>query len=278
MKKNAVLFSRMALVLFAAVLIFSTSCKKEEDPGEAPELPPESTMVSDFSDFDDGKANLKSLDSSSTDSTKDNWSYSALNVGVWQTILTVTLIVPVAAFQEAFNHDPTWDSQNKEWIWSYDYQTLGGTYTASLHGRVGTNTIKWEMYVSKSGSYSDFLWYEGISQTDKSSGVWTLYKSPDNQVEFLDIEWNRYSDGTADIKYTNVEDGAEGEGGYIFYGTTLQDPDYDAFYDIYNAKEDATVNIKWHRDVKAGKVKSEHHFGDTDWHCWNEDLEDAVCP
>jgi hypothetical protein len=52
---------------------------------------------------------------------------------------------------------------------------------------------------------------------------------------------------------------------------------YDAFYDIYNAGRDNHTNIEWNLDEKYGRVKDPFHFGDEDWHCWNNLLDDAPC-
>jgi hypothetical protein len=53
---------------------------------------------------------------------------------------------------------------------------------------------------------------------------------------------------------------------------------YDAFYDIYGAEEDRLLETEWNRDAQAGRVRDEVFFGDADWRCWDETLQDIDCP
>jgi hypothetical protein len=93
----------------------------------------------------------------------------------------------------------------------------------------------------------------------------------------LTIDWHRnLVDLTYDITYTNVLDNSEDKGSYIFNGVT-DDIEHDAFYNLYNIKEDNSIEIKWHRISKYGRVKNAKHFGDDLWHCWDENLDDMIC-
>jgi hypothetical protein len=91
----------------------------------------------------------------------------------------------------------------------------------------------------------------------------------------MEIDWNKFADGTADLKYTIIKPEIPENGGYIFYGTTLND--LNRFYRIYNKTSDNLTQIEWSSVNKNGHVKDQHHFGDADWHCWNELLMDTVC-
>lgn len=257
----------LAIVLLLILALPFASCKKEEKT--APTLPPQSGFVMDNSDFQDGKK--------SGELTFGNWGWAALNVAVWNTILTVNLAVPVASFKEAMNHTPVYDGDTQSWVWSYTVEVGQVTYLAELYGKYVSEGVRWDMYISKEGSYTDFQWYYGISNTAASSGYWMLKHSPEMNKDFIKITWNKTSDQVADIKYENVLDGTAEEGTYIMQKIFVAD-DFNASYDIYNATNSNLTEILWHRTNKNGKVKDPAHFGNSLWQCWDANHFDTVCP
>lgn len=42
-------------------------------------------------------------------------------------------------------------------------------------------------------------------------------------------------------------------------------------------KKQKFTEIMWNETTKEGRVKDTMHFGDTDWHCWDADLQDTDC-
>ena len=80
--------------------------------------------------------------------TKKNWAWAATNVQVWNSVLTLTLVVPVAAFAEAFNHQPVLQSDGS-WLWQYAISVQEGNFTAKLYGKIVTEGIEWTMLLSK---------------------------------------------------------------------------------------------------------------------------------
>jgi len=252
------------LTLILISLVF-TSCKKNK---VAPELPPQSAFVADFSDFTGSKA--------LTDSTMVNWTHSAGNVIVWNVIITVGLAVPVASYVEAVkNHTAEYQGDNT-WLWSYSFNAGQNTFTAELYGVLKSETVEWEMYITKSGEYTHFLWYSGVSNLDRMHGTWTLYNKPSDPTELLGIEWNRSTDSTGNIKYTNIVPGGAENGGYIFYGNDSSS-DLNAYYNIYNKGQDNLTQIEWSQPNQNGRVKDMNKFGDDAWHCWDETHHDIDC-
>jgi hypothetical protein len=244
----------------------------------APELPPISSFLMDFSDFAETDL-VASPGTAATGgiSTKLNWSWAAGNVLVWNTLITVGLAVPTAAFVEAFHHEAT-RQPDGTWVWDYNFVAQSTVHLAELHGWIEGEEVNWEMYISKEGEYTDFLWYEGHSDLEVSEGTWTLYASPADPTCLIGIEWHRFPEsGSGDIRYTNIVPEGPENGGYIFYGTTTDEP-FDAFYDIYNKGLDNHTTIEWSRTTKTGRVLDSNHFGDADWHCWDSDLNDILCP
>jgi hypothetical protein len=242
-----------------------------------PDLPPVASFVMDFSDFASGQIHEGVRGGQPVDeASKANWGWAAGNVLVWNTLITVGLVVPVASFLEAFHHEPT-RQPDTTWVWDYNFMAQGAVHLAELHGKKVEDEVQWEMHISKEGEYTDFVWYSGLSLLDGTGGTWTLYSSPTEPSPLVGIEWHRDAETqTADIKYTNiVPDGPE-NGGYIAYGTTTDDP-FDAFYDIYNKGLDNHTDIEWNRSTKAGRVKDPNHFTDSEWHCWDSALDDVPC-
>jgi hypothetical protein len=258
-----------AFILIALILM-TTGCKKENDP--APEIPPQSSFVMDFSNFSNPNDTLSAREIA----TYQNWGYSYANVVVWQTILTVGLAVPVASFVESFNHEAVYHPDQNNWTWSYNVTVNLVVYEAELTGYLQADSVVWEMRVTAGNQYSNFLWYYGKSAFDKTGGYWILQENPLDPNPLLRIDWHKYADGTADISYTNIRPGAPENGGYIFYGSALIE--FNRFYHIYNKGLDNLTEIEWSSVAKNGHVKDLHHFGDNDWHCWDVSLMDVVCP
>jgi len=264
------------LNLFLTITMFSfflTSCDTStENDDDPPEIPPESTLIMDYSDFS-GPAQLSKSSNSSETLTRDNWNWAALNVAVWNTVLKVTLIIPVAAFRHALNQVPE-QQENGSWNWEYDFMVFNVTHHALLNGEIVGDEVVWKMYITKDTYYTDYLWYSGTSKINGSEGTWLLNLNPSDPVPFLDILWHRnVADGTADIKYTNVIPGGQENGGFIFYGIT-NSMEYDRFYDIYNKGADNHTDIEWNYAMKHGQVKDPNHFQDSTWHQWDTNLDD----
>lgn len=277
---DGILNHRALIAVFTLFSLTLASCKlKTEETGSAPTLPETSSFVMSFDDFDAGAARDSAMNL--VVASTSNYNYAAVNVGVWNLVLQVGLIVPVASFVEAFNHDAKKQSDGS-WLWAYAFSVAGIPHTAKLYGKVVNNAVEWDMYISRAGGYTDFHWYEGSSNIDGTQGTWTLMKDPDNAHAFLSIEWHRNATaGTSDIQYTNIEDGTSGFGDYIHYGVTT-DATYNAYYDIYDALNDVDqpnlLEIEWNRTTTAGRVKNLAHFGNADWQYWDASHNDIAAP
>jgi len=263
----------------AAVFIFACSDDEPTEPeAEAPQIPPLSSFLMDFSDFPaQSKGSTEQNPTSAKLLTQDNYNWAAVHVGVWNLLITVGMAVPVASFVESFAHRPV-QQPDGSWLWSYDLTVDGDQYSAALCGSIDNSGTEWEMSISKAGEYQDFLWYSGQADLFLTEGAWTLNKHPEEPIPLVLIEWHRsIEDSTADIRYTNIEPGGAENGGYIFYGST-PDTVYDAFYDIYNKGQNNLIDIEWNLTDKDGRIKDAIHFQDEDWHCWDEGRQDIDCP
>lgn len=267
MKKGLINFLVLGLILSIGLV----SCKKNTDE-PAPELPPESSFVMDFSDFSDADDTLGSRDFG----LYENWGHAYGNVVVWSTIIKVGLAVPVAAFLESFNHQAVYHPDENNWTWSYNFIAGGIIHEAELTGFIVSDTVNWQMRITKDGHYSDFLWYYGKNSFDRSGGYWILHENPTNSNELLRIDWTYSGGGIGDTRYTNVKPDGPENGGYIYYGTSTGE--MTRFYDIYNKGMDNLTEIEWNHSDLHGRVKDPNKFGDTDWHCWGTNLQNVDCP
>jgi len=273
-------FNKTIFILIPLISFIFLSCSTEEPitpTEESPDIPPQSTFIMDFSEFPDTTSPVLLGKTLSPDTLqRTNWRWAAINIGFWNTILTITLAVPVAAFAEAFNHEPV-QQPDDSWLWSYDVTVGGIVHTANLFGTSVTNGVEWRMLLTKQGFYENFEWYTGFSNQLHTEGNWTMNKNPDDPVSFLYITWHRnIEQNTADIKYTNIVPQAPENGSYIFYGKTTGNQ-YDRFYDIYGQVENRLINIEWNYVNLFGRVMDPIYFGDTDWHCWDEQLFNIDC-
>jgi hypothetical protein len=261
----------LSVFLVALVLITSNSCKKD-DKDELPELPPIEALLMDFSFFDDGVPQEKKAVSS-----YQNFGYAVMNVTAWSAAATLVVILPVAAYAEAFNHEAVYLGDNS-WQWSYSVTAGQVTYTARLVSkRISNEEFTLKMIVSKSGEggFENFTWFEGTVRYDHTSANWNLYESPDVAYPVLNIAWTMdWEEDLYTIKYSCMKPQSELYGGYIEHGVT-DNTDFDAYYTIYFPAN--TINIEWNRTSKAGRVKSPGYFADENWYCWDENFLDITC-
>lgn len=266
------------LIIFTILATLFTGCKK--DKGDPPELPPPESMTIDFSNFEVAKKGDGSL--SVTKGTENsNWEFSAGAALWWKTIIYTTLAVPVYSFQLAADQKPVYIDDNT-WQWSADATLLSVIYKARLTGQNNGSNVVWKMYITREGTggFTDFLWFEGTSSADGTSGEWRLYESPQNPVEIITIDWNVSGDNIVMIKYTFTKTGNPATGSYIEYGLTNNT--LDAYYEIhyYNSAYQVfyDLEVEWSTTQHNGRVKCPVHFGTSDWYCWDGNYLNVTCP
>jgi len=265
-KAIVVFFMLGAFVLTSAL----SGCKKKDEP--APELPPQSSFLMNFEDFSNPDDTLAVRDINSY----HNWGHAYFNVAVWNAIITVGLAVPVASFVESFNHEAVYHPNDNNWTWSYNVSHAGHIYEAELTGFLQADSVVWEMRLTKSNEFTNFLWYWGKSHINRTGGYWILMDKPANPHNLLQIDWNQDFSGVANLKYTNIVPNGAENGGYIFYGTVLEA--FNRYYDIYNKGQDNLTEIEWNHTDLNGRIKNPMHFQDDNWHCWGTNLQDMICP
>lgn len=276
-------------LLAVAVLISLTvvSCKK--DKGKPPVLPPYESMAIDFTDFESGKKSLDLLSSAKDVPDPDeNYTFSASVAGLWNSILAVNLVVPVTAFKLAVNNTPVWIA-DKTWQWSYSVTGVVGTFKARLVGKILATNIKWEMYIKRegTGAFDEFMWFEGTTALDGTSGQWTLNYDNTRQVPYLQIDWTKTGTSIGTVKYTYIREQTDAGGAdpfknsYIQYGLTTAT--LNGYYTVHVyeplvIQDFVDIFIEWSTAAGNGRVKALYKFGDNNWHCWDTDKNNITCP
>lgn len=233
----------------------------------------------DFADFQEDPALKKAIinPENQLPTSYVNYGHGLFNVGLWNSVVTVTMAVPVAAYIEALKHTPVYLGDNS-WKWEYSVVVGENTYLAKLlASRISNEEFKAEMYISNNGmgGYSDFKWFEGIIRYDRTHAIWSLNESADNPAEWLEIEWNMdWEKEVSDITYTITKAGDDEYGSFINYAIT-DNAIFDAAYTVSGSSN--TINIEWNRTTYAGRIKDPVKFSDEAWHCWNNLLEDIDC-
>jgi hypothetical protein len=266
------------LIMFLALAVFF-ACAKDEptksDDDQAPTPPQADYFIMDFEAFPDTTSPMPSNKGAST-LTYMNWGYAAINVAVWNSLITLTFIAPVTSFNTTIAEEPVQQPDGR-WLWTKNFDVFGVPHTTKLYGETVSGGVEWEMYLSKDTVFTDFKWYTGFSNLPLTEGNWTLYRDPQNPTEFIRIDWHRDPGVGGDIKYTNIIPNDPENGGYIYFEKNDATP-YDRFYDIYNKGMDNLTEIEWDSITREGRVLDAIEFGDSNWHCWDMNLMDTTCP
>lgn len=256
------------IVASALIILSLFACNKNEIP-PIPTLPPSSSLSMNFELLNNEKsANL----------IFENWLYSMGNISIFSAISTANVSIPAIAYSFAFTQKPIFIG-DMTWQWSYEFQAIN-TYTATLNATTDKRGKKttWEMYISNSGinGFEDFLWFEGVS-TDSTSANWTIYRNPSSPVKVIMAEWQSNAAGDErELKYTYYNSSDNNNNSTITY-MVGNNSEYDKTYKIYLSSIDAKIDIEWNSEFHNGKVMSENHYNDEEWHCWNEILIDTSC-
>jgi len=273
----------ISLVITIIVGLF-WGCEKEENP---PVLPPAGTMSIDFSNFITSKKSAITEGEIKGTNIGDitNWSLAATTAGVWNIILAVNLVIPVASFKLAVDNTPVY--LDNKWEWSYNFNVVGATYKAKLTGQVISDNVKWEMYISREGvgAFTELLWFEGTSKLDGKSGQWILNHSQQFPEPMLQLDWEVVGSSIGNIKYTYIRDKKDDrstdpfKNSYIQYGLTTNT--LNAFYNVHqNTGVMDVFNdifIEWSSTNHNGHIKAISYFQDNLWHCWNETGDNVTC-
>ena len=264
----------------AAIATMLASCAKENDIDQltqAPNLPNVESMVLPLDILNElDTVGIAEEGEVEFRASYKNWTYAAVNLFVWNSIVLAEMAIPIATLAEAFNHDPY--EEGNAYVWAYDIQDEGDHYFLKLYATLGDsdNEIDWKMVVDLEGKYSDFTFYTGTTTMGERNASWTIYGAPQNPFPFLQVDYEVVSNEEATIRYTNVIPGHKDQGNYI-EARSYASGEMSRHYDINKGSAEDFLQIRWNEPNHYGQVSEQKHFGDNDWHCWDELGRDTSC-
>ncbi|WP_421765274.1 hypothetical protein [Ekhidna sp.] len=259
----------LALLLIPLIMLSACSDDDGNVQEPKPEMPPESSMAPNFDNFDEDGARAETI---------NNWAYAATSVGVYSAILYANLVVPVTAFKIGLNQEASYETSTNLWVWEYDINVPNkGTYNVRLTADVDGTDVDWTGYISLSGSFEDFVWFEGQSNLTADAGTWTLYESPESPSAWLTANWSdNESSGVTSSTFTVEKEGNFFDSSISY--TVDTNADYNRNVVIVDTNVSNTIEVDWNQPSGEGRVKSEARFEDTNYHCWDDTLNDIDCP
>jgi hypothetical protein len=100
----------------------------------------------------------------------------------------------------------------------------------------------------------------------------------------LQIDWTTSGNAINVIKYTYVRTLNDTREADPFKTSSLEygkkTGTFNSYYTIYyfNGLAFSEMNVEWNSSTRNGRVKSLSNFGDSNWHCWNGNLVNVICP
>ena len=262
MKRRTNLFVAIA---FMAGLAITMSCEKDSNDGDAPALPPATTITLDVDALSSAYQPVKSTEKVGT---YYNIAMAVTAITYWNTNLVAGMALPVYAFSAVASQEPV-RVDNNTWMWSASFASGDSTITAELTASVVEDVVNWEM--SLKSTVMDFVWYTGTSNYTATSGTWLLYDNPADNNAFISINWTvDYEAETFDVKFTNVRTGDNYEDSYIEYGKTST---VDLFYEVYDSFDEVTYTILYDVQTHEGSISD-----GTNTYCWDINYLDTTCP
>jgi hypothetical protein len=270
-KSNSGLLSLLLVIIIPLAI---SGCKKDASH-PAPELPPQSSFIVDFSDFSSNLKSSAGLSDLKSTETLTNFQTAAVMVAYWNTILSLYTAIPVACFKEAFNHKASYTSANT-WEWKYNLSLGSKNISSQLQAVLLTDSVQWKMTISVTGdslSIDNFVWFTGTSRLDGTQGYWVLNESPASDNPLFVIDWTKRLDLTKSVKYTYVKPDETATGNYIKFGTGDTTTTYNVYYILHQERPIVfDTNIEWNSTSKAGR------YNDIDgWHCWDTNRLNINC-
>ncbi len=254
-------------ILTIVFFLFTFSCKtKEKIP---PNKPNEEIINFDFSFFE-----TNSQDNS-------NYDFAASEILEWKSLLTDSLSFHKKILEETQAYKFEFQKDNI-WLIDFNFYFNDKNYDAKLMGIVSQDSVMYKgflSYIKELDTISDMLFITGKVYDNKTE-EWKFNK-PERiddiikPVHFLTINAAKDTLNIPFVKFTNNQSG-ENNLNYILKKEVINST-YKLLVDVFNKGSDNNTIIKWHQTNKIGRVKDPIHFGNENWHCWDENLIDVNC-
>ncbi len=291
MRRHNVLICMVVLVVSLLLLGCSSDTQVLEPESPAPlDLPSVSTMEMDVDFFkpaqiDTQSAKLGKFDESiaaSPAALKLNYLNAAVRVFFLNVVAYSVLAEPVAAFATAIHSVPQ-HQEDGSWLWTYIYvDNQGSEYSIFLRGKRMDTHVEWKMEVSSNDPnmiLDHFLWFSGEVAIDRDSGYWQFYEPATSGIADSDtpgipsvrIDW--LNNGVYDTRLAFLinKAGDEAEGTTLIFEEELET----AMIEFYDATNDSTGTIIWHRDGSGSIEWPDYKEGVKG--CWDVSQFDIDC-
>src|SRR5690606_24214441 len=141
---------------------------------------------------------------------------------------------------------------------------------------ISNDEVEWILKASQVGGFQDFEWVKARVLTNHTAGEFVIYRNPGNPEAYLKIN-STYQpfDQKASVRLTNSIPGDPGNGHYIEYAADNL-LEYNRSFELF-AGAGKTMDIEWNTPQRFGRVRHLAHFGDNEWHCWDETYYDVDC-
>lgn len=263
---------RILITMLISSLIFLAfiGCGSDDkEASELPALPPDSSMIMDFSAFDAGTL------APSLPVPGKNYMNAAVRVLAVDAVVLTALAPSVTVFKAAKSATPL-SQDDGSWVWKYQVGYMGNEYKAELTGKVDGKKNLWSMKITCptiQPPLTDFEWYTGECASNNTSGTWKFfdYKFPYEAKEIGNIEWSISAIKESQLVFTSKKSDSEIFGDILTYrlaGTT-------ATMKYYDSSEDITADIIWDIITGAGSIQvPKYNNGNRAY--WDENRQDII--
>jgi hypothetical protein len=251
---------RVTFILISSVILLLSSCNGESNEVKVFQLPSEWPFYQ-----------LDSLSIDYGNSIGENFSIYQSNIDYWQ-FRQSEYLLPVSKALAFLEEDMLTEEEGlrqASFHLLYGYRLLD----IQIEVKQQENSTKWNIYLYE----EDEIWYwlDGEISLDGKSGRWEVNKNKGYVIEY-DLHASKR------LSYSMLE--------YNFpentYDTFLLEYKSDPDQQCDNIVEVSTTGIASNRLSfqacfssvnKSGRIKAETLYEDSEWHCWDEALEDTDC-
>lgn len=288
----------IGFALVASMFAFG-ACSNDNSPADpgtplaAPVLPNQSTMTMNLSFFglDEKASSNKNMDTDAmlaSAGDHSNWINAVVRALFVQLSFYDAFEEPIGAFAYAINSVPQ-EQPDGSWLWTFIFVEGPIEYSVFLSAMEVDDHIDWRLEVSSNDPaliLDHFLWFDGQSQLDESSGYWQFYgideapaavaglhaaaMTPGVPAVRIDWQHNGPNDNRLTILVNEV--GGDDEGDQVDF---IETPTSGSI-SYLDADVQENHVIRWNADGSGDITVPDYNGGLTA--CWDTEQVNTVCP
>jgi hypothetical protein len=250
--------------LFGAYLVFVSGCKDDED--DSFKAPSSSCFEMDFS--------FSTMQKSFADSSDyENYLTAKKIIDFWSVEIDQYTVLPFKTYSHILSTEST--NENSGYDWTVNFSIGSSDFLGYMYAK-SSDSISWEMDIATVGTNYNYLYCEGKSTLDKTSGWWVIY-NPINEKEtpVIKVNWHYQSDDSCKLKYTILYSNDNYYGSYIEYvksNNTSTNRYYSTYINNYSESEfsNKVIRIDWNSSGKNGQIEIDDTLlGSWDNNCYD---------